>query len=99
MHIGEIGCPCGLPDEPPCRQGEYCHAPNESPTWGTEDYRRWACLFNDITKAPIEWHDFSTANALTRHLWTQGWRRDVRPEDVTEGQAAAKAQDKTRGNR
>jgi hypothetical protein len=18
MHVGEIGCPCGLPDEPPC---------------------------------------------------------------------------------
>lgn len=18
MHIGDIGCPCGLPDEPPC---------------------------------------------------------------------------------
>lgn len=56
-----------------------------SPEWGTEDYRQWAVLFNDITHAPVEHHLlFSTRRELTEWLWEQGWRRDVRPEDITE---------------
>lgn len=54
------------------------------PTWGTEDYRRYAALFNDIGRAPVSRHVlFSDRHALADHLWEQGWRRDVRPEDVT----------------
>lgn len=58
-----------------------------NPDYGTEDYRRKAVLFNDITRAPLlstKWFDFSDRQALTDYLWAQGWRRDVRPEDVTE---------------
>lgn len=29
MHIDQIGCPCGLPDEPPCAAGEI----NRPPAW------------------------------------------------------------------
>lgn len=55
-----------------------------SPEYGTEDYRRWAVLFNDITHAPTDqFVHFGTRQALTDFLWNQGWRRDVRPEDVT----------------
>lgn len=62
------------------------------PEWGTEDYRRWATLFNDVTHAPTSGHIlFSDRNALTKYLWAQGWRRDVRPDDITHG-----ANDETR---
>jgi hypothetical protein len=27
MHIGEIGCPCALPDEPPCNPAPTTHTP------------------------------------------------------------------------
>lgn len=58
----------------------------KNPEYGTEDYRRWAVLFNDITHAPTEEHLlFSTRYQLAEWLWAQGWRRDVRPEDITEG--------------
>lgn len=59
----------------------------EMPEFGTEEYRQWAALFNDITRTPRprEWHLlFSQRRAITDYLWAQGWRRDVRPEDVTE---------------
>lgn len=57
----------------------------EMPEQGTEDYRRHAVLFNDITFAPTDKHIlFSDRLALQRHLWAQGWRREVRDEDVTE---------------
>jgi len=57
----------------------------ESPEYGTEEYRQYAALFNDITRADVSQHIlFSDRNELTRYLWAQGWRRDVRPEDVTE---------------
>lgn len=60
-----------------------------SPEYGTEDYRRWAVLFNDITHAPTQERiRFSDRHALTEFLWEQGWRRDVRPEDVTEREAS-----------
>jgi hypothetical protein len=58
----------------------------ESPAWGTEDYRRYAVLFNDITSTPGmsgEYFRFSDRVAIQRFLWHQGWRREVRPEDVT----------------
>lgn len=55
----------------------------ERPEWGTEDYRRYAALFNDITHAPRHIM-FSDRQVLADYLWAQGWRRDVRPEDVTE---------------
>ena len=62
------------------QDGEPAH-----PAYGTEDYRRHAVLFNDITYAPIERRlTFSQRLELQRHLWAQGWRRDVRDEDVTE---------------
>lgn len=57
------------------------------PECGTEDYRRYAALFNDIGRAPGTGQDyvrFSTRHAICDYLWEQGWRRDVRPEDVTE---------------
>lgn len=55
------------------------------PEFGTEDYRRHAVLFNDVTHAPIEtWLHFSDRLTLRDYLWAQGWRREVRPEDVTE---------------
>jgi len=54
------------------------------PEFGTEDYRRYAALFNDITFAPTkQFVHFGTRNILADYLWSQGWRRDVRPEDVT----------------
>lgn len=56
----------------------------ERPEWGTEDYRRFAALFNDITRAPTDqFIHFGTRNDIADYLWAQGWRRDVRPEDVT----------------
>lgn len=58
----------------------------ERPKWGTEDYRRYAVLFNDITHARLcsdQYIRFSDRHALADYLWAQGWRRDVRPEDVT----------------
>ena len=60
---------------------------DQMPEWGTEDYRRWAVLFNDITHAPRDtdrWFPFSQRRLLTNYLWAQGWRRDVRPEDVND---------------
>lgn len=53
------------------------------PAWGTEDYRRYAALFNDITRAPVERLYFHDRQTLADYLWAQGWRRQVRPEDVT----------------
>lgn len=53
--------------------------------YGTEDYRRWAALFNDITHAPTDqFVHLGTRQILCDYLWEQGWRREVRPEDVTE---------------
>jgi hypothetical protein len=52
-----------------------------------EDERRRAVLFNDITHAPREDATYlwlSDRQQLADYLWSQGWRRDVRPEDVTE---------------
>lgn len=49
----------------------------------TEDERRKAVLFNDIGKAPSKRHVFfSDRRAIADYLWEQGWRRDVRPDDV-----------------
>lgn len=57
-----------------------------TPEWGTEDYRRHAVLFNDITYCRIHRRlNFSDRLRLQRHLWALGWRRDVQDEDVTEG--------------
>lgn len=57
----------------------------EYPEWGTEDYRRYAALFNDITYAAvIKPIHFGDRQELARYLWSQGWRREVRAEDVTE---------------
>ena len=57
----------------------------EKPEWGTEDYWRHAVLFNDVTRAPVSRHIFfSDIRAIADYLWAQGWRREVRPEDVTE---------------
>lgn len=53
------------------------------PEWGTEDYRIFATLFNDITGCPRHIM-FSDRKALAEWLWSQGWRREVRSEDVTE---------------
>ena len=53
----------------------------------TEDERRRAVLFNDITYAPIAGSEripWDARRALTEWLWEQGWRRDVRPEDVND---------------
>lgn len=48
-----------------------------------EDKRRRAVLFNDITFAPVQQHIlFSDRQRLADWLWKQGWRRDVRPEDI-----------------
>ncbi len=59
----------------------------DKPEFGTEDYRRYAVLFNDVTYAPVfNRLLFSERCALADYLWAQGWRRDVRPEDVTERQ-------------
>lgn len=56
-----------------------------APEFGTEDYRRWATLFNDVGRAPTRRHNlFSERKAIADYLWEQGWRRDVRPEDVTQ---------------
>jgi len=61
-----------------------------APPHGTEDYRRWSVLFNDVTYAPTRDHLlFSERLALTHHLWAQGWRRDVRPDDITNRANAA----------
>lgn len=57
------------------------------PERGTEDYRRRAVLFNDISWAPINL-GFADRLRLRGWLWEQGWRRDVRPEDVTESERA-----------
>lgn len=63
---------------------------HRTPEYGTEDYRRWSVLFNDVTRAPIGSHLlFSDRLAVTHHLWAQGWRRDVRPEDITRGEDVA----------
>jgi hypothetical protein len=59
------------------------YAPSESHEYGTENYRRYAALFNDISRAPRHIM-FSDRQVLTDYLWSQGWRREVRPEDVTE---------------
>lgn len=52
----------------------------------TEDERRRAVLFNDITHVPLTEDDdslrFGVRRRLADWLWQQGWRRDVRPEDV-----------------
>lgn len=51
-----------------------------------EDERRKSVLFNDITYAPVEHHILlSDRRRIQEHLWAQGWRRGVRPEDVTMG--------------
>lgn len=52
----------------------------------SEEDRQRAVLFNDITHAPREAGEmlFSERQALQDHLWKQGWRREVRDEDVTE---------------
>ena len=59
---------------------------SNAPAFGTEDYRRHAVLFNDITHAPVrvDYFRLSDRLALRDYLWAQGWRRDVRSEDVTE---------------
>lgn len=52
-----------------------------------EDSRCRAVLFNDITHAPLghdEYFRFSDRRAIADYLWDQGWRREVRDEDVTE---------------
>jgi len=50
----------------------------------TEDERRKAVLFNDVTHAPVDtWLHLGDRAALCDYLWAQGWRRDVRSEDVT----------------
>lgn len=53
----------------------------------SEDQRRRAALFNDITHAADHASEhvlLSDRKTIADHLWEQGWRRDVRPEDVTE---------------
>lgn len=59
------------------------------PLFGTEEYRQWAVLFNDLTRAPLPkrpdfYLDFSVRHDLADYLFQQGWRRDIRAEDVTE---------------
>lgn len=67
----------------PCQVSEPDPEKRLYPQWGTEDYRIFATLFNDITACPRHIM-FSDRKALAEHLWSQGWRREVRPEDVTE---------------
>ena len=56
-----------------------------APTWGNEEYRVHAALFNDIGMAPVGDHLlFSRRLKLADYLFAQGWRRYVRPDDVTE---------------
>lgn len=51
----------------------------------TDDERSHAVLFNDVGKAPYKsFIMFSDRKAIADYLWEQGWRRDVRPGDVTE---------------
>lgn len=55
----------------------------------TEDERRMAALFNDITRVDTTGHlRLSDRVKIRDYLWAQGWRRDVRPEDVTEAAEA-----------
>jgi len=49
-----------------------------------EDRRRYATLFNDVGNAPGDNLLFGQRQKLTDYLWKQGWRRDVRPEDVND---------------
>jgi len=66
----------------PCRTPEPDPEKRLYPEYGTEDYRIFATLFNDITACPRHLM-FSERKALAEWLWSQGWRREVRPEDVT----------------
>lgn len=67
----------------PCQVAEPDPEKRLYPEWGTEDYRIFATLFNDIAGCPRHIM-FSDRKALAEWLWSQGWRREVRPEDVTE---------------
>jgi hypothetical protein len=60
-------------------------AARQPPQYGTDDYWRFAVLFNDITYAPTRRPLlFSDRQALTHWLWAQGWRRNVMPDDVND---------------
>ncbi len=77
-----VGERCGLPGctDPTCGADPVVARPE----FGTEDYWRYAVLFNDVTRAPSSRHMlFSDRNRMADYLWSQGWRRDVRPEDRT----------------
>lgn len=51
----------------------------------SDDQRRQSVLFNDITHAAVEgFIPLSDRLRIMEHLWAKGWRRDVRPEDITE---------------
>jgi hypothetical protein len=81
----ECPCGCGLNHEA-TRGGLDPHAEIvPTPAYGTEDYRIHACLFNDISRVELPHADllFADRLALQEYLWAQGWRREVRPEDVT----------------
>lgn len=57
------------------------------PEWGTEDFRRYAALSNDVGRKELPSGvrlRFSDRMALADYLWSQGWRRDVRDEDVND---------------
>lgn len=52
----------------------------------SEDVRRKAVLFNDLSDAiydlELDVHiQFKDKALIRNYLWDQGWRRDVRPED------------------
>lgn len=69
------------PVEAPRSDEQHGKAPLPDP----EDRRRRAALFNDITHTETKtWLMLSDRRAIADHLWAQGWRRNVRPEDVTE---------------
>lgn len=49
------------------------------------EYRQRAILFNDITHARVRGHiSFSNRQKIADFLYAQGWRREERPEDITE---------------
>jgi hypothetical protein len=83
-QVGECGPPPPVPD--PITQAADAAFGPLSRLAQTEDQRRQAVLFNDITYAPVEQHILlGDRQRIADYLWALGWRREVRPEDITEG--------------
>lgn len=50
-----------------------------------DDDRLKSVLFNDVSAAPVDVYvPLIDRQSIVDYLWSQGWRRDVRPADVTE---------------